>query len=51
MMLIKLLIKKKNSKEKVNKIIYEREIQKMKKYIIIIIIKGIIKMKLQNLRM
>ena len=49
-MLIKLLIKKKNSKEKVNKIIYEREIQKMKKYIIIIIIKGIIKMKLQNLR-
>ena len=50
-MLIKLLIKKKNSKEKVNKIIYEREIQKMKKYIIIIIIKGIIKMKLQNLRM
>ena len=51
-MLIKLLIKKKNSKdEKVNKIINERENQKMKKYIIIIIIKGIIKMKLQNLRM
>ena len=36
---------------KVNKIINERENQKIKKYIIIIIIKGIIKMKLQNLRM